>query len=138
MPALPVLLLVTSFYFTRKIEANREPLSYVSISRCIYLSTSHLPSFFPFVLGSSSTWALGSTPPTFPGTDHYPSQQLLNLLKPLINKIKDWIHRIAGVSSRGAIDHGLQLTVLASFEIRCFLAIVFKLGIIGLNPNFTH
>lgn len=99
MPALPVLLLVTSFYFTRKIEANREPLSYVSISRCIYLSTSHLPSFFPFALGSSSTWALGSTPPTFPGTDHYPSQQLLNLLKPLINKIKDWIHRIAGVSS---------------------------------------
>lgn len=42
------------------------------------------------------------------------------------------------LGSHGAIDHGLQLTVLASSEIRFFLGIVFKLGIIGLNPTFTH
>lgn len=111
MPPPPLLLLVTSFYFPRKIETNREPLLslHIQMPILVYIPFSFLLSFCFRQI--SSTWTLGPTPPTFPGTKTItvilplscldPFQQLSNLLRHLnkINKIKHQIHRIADVSS---------------------------------------
>ena len=72
-PLPPLLPLALPLSFTRKIQANRCPLSYPSFQ--MRVSPVHLPPFLPVEraaglsspLGHSFTCALGPTSPTFSG-----------------------------------------------------------------------